>query len=78
MNKFLEKLLTDNKVLQIATSENNIPWICNVYFYYHNQIIYYLSDKSAKHSLQLQSNPQVAFALAQYNPEDYDDRKGIQ
>ena len=79
MNKtLLERLLNNHKIIQIATSNGNISWICNVYYYYDNQIIYFLSDKKAKHSLRILDNPQVAFALAEYNPEDYDDRKGIQ
>ncbi len=74
----LEKLLNNHKIIQIATSEANIPWICNVYFYYDKGNIYFLSDKKAKHSLQILVNSQIAFALAEYNPEDYDNRKGVQ
>lgn len=57
--------LSDGKLIQLATCNNNIPWICNVYYVIDDkQNIYWLSYPNRRHSLDINVNKNVALTLA--------------
>lgn len=63
--QLIEQYLSEGKVVQMATANNNIPWICNVYYVVDNKLnIYWLSYPSRRHSIDIASNENVALTLA--------------
>ncbi|HVA97126.1 MAG TPA: pyridoxamine 5'-phosphate oxidase family protein [Candidatus Acidoferrales bacterium] len=59
---YLEKAL----LLQIATSDNGIPWICTVCFAYDSEFnLYWFSRHNTRHSQEISRNPCVAGAVVQ-------------
>lgn len=76
----LYKFLTSQKLLTIATTdEQNLPWICNVYFSVDKEFnFFFFSKKTTKHGQHIERTPEVAFTTAWFNPEDDEDRKAIQ
>lgn len=57
--------LKDGKVVQIATSNNNMPWVCSVYYVVDDELnIYWLSYPSRRHSQDIAVNSRVALTLA--------------
>ncbi|KKR76972.1 MAG: hypothetical protein UU21_C0001G0026 [Candidatus Levybacteria bacterium GW2011_GWA2_40_8] len=68
MNKNLRKLikeyLQEAKMMQLATSLDNMPWICNVWFAADSDLnIYWFSSTTRKHSKDILKNPNVAAAI---------------
>lgn len=52
------KSLQEINILQLATAENNNPWICTVHFYADDQLnLYWVSRTDRKHSKQIAENP---------------------
>jgi len=61
INSYLDKSL----LLQIATSVNNIPWICTVCFAYDSESnLYWFSRHNTRHSQEIIQNSYVAAAVA--------------
>ncbi|HSW37802.1 MAG TPA: pyridoxamine 5'-phosphate oxidase family protein [Candidatus Saccharimonadales bacterium] len=75
MNK-LEQLIRDYlkeaKMMQLATSQNNQPWVCNVWFASDEGLnIYWFSSITRRHSQEVRNNPKVAAAICSpQTPED--------
>lgn len=62
--QIVDQHLSEGKVVQLATSNNDIPWICSVYYVVdEKQNIYWLSYKSRRHSLDIAANRNVALTL---------------
>ncbi|HVX57710.1 MAG TPA: pyridoxamine 5'-phosphate oxidase family protein [Candidatus Saccharimonadales bacterium] len=56
-----KEYLRQIKVMQLATSENNVPWICTVHFYADDELnLWWSSRTDRKHSQQLANNPQAS------------------
>lgn len=54
------KVISTERVLQLATSRNNKPWLCTVHFYNDEQgNIYWVSTKERRHSKELIDNKNV-------------------
>jgi len=51
------------KVMQIATVNNNWPWVCSVYFVVHNDKLYWVSEPHRRHSQEIIQNAHVAVAI---------------
>ena len=50
--------------MQLATSANNHPWICNVHFYADDALhIYWASTPERRHSKYIAQNPHIAIAI---------------
>src|SRR4051812_1487355 len=49
--------------MQLATSRNNVPWNCTVYFVVYQRNFYWLSFPERRHSMNLTDNPYAAIAL---------------
>ena len=52
------------KVMQIATTSGDQPWICTVYFVIKNGNFYWLSFPERRHSQALADNQKAAVAIA--------------
>ena len=58
--------INEHHLLTLATSQNNLPYCCNVYYVYdslNNQLIF-SSDPNTKHANDFVANPNVAGTIA--------------
>lgn len=47
--------------LSLATVKDNKPWVCEVHFYYDDELnLYFTSSKNSRHAQELIANPYVA------------------
>ena len=47
--------------MSLATVKDNKPWVCEVHFYYDDELhLYFTSSKNSRHAQELLSNPNVA------------------
>ncbi len=52
------------RLMQLATSANNKPWLCNVWFVVDEQgNIYWTSRETRRHSIEIEQNPYVACTI---------------
>lgn len=51
------------RVMQLATSVNNQPWVCNVYYVSYEDKLYWLSFPSRRHSQEIVANNKVAATI---------------
>jgi uncharacterized protein YhbP (UPF0306 family) len=50
--------------MQLATSLNGQPWVCNIHFYSDDNLdIYWVSTLERRHSLEIKQNPKVAATI---------------
>jgi uncharacterized protein YhbP (UPF0306 family) len=62
--QFIAEYLAKGKVMQLATIGENEPWICTVnYVNDTDGNIYWMSMKSARHSVDVEKNAQSAVAI---------------
>lgn len=53
--------LRDIKLMQLATCQNNRPWLCNVWYVMDDQDrVYWISRETRRHSQDLEINPYAA------------------
>ncbi|EKD64967.1 MAG: hypothetical protein ACD_50C00231G0011 [uncultured bacterium] len=61
LRKLIEEYIEKAKLMQVATSRNNRPWACSVYFAYDDKWnLYWISLSSARHSKEIEKNKKVA------------------
>jgi uncharacterized protein YhbP (UPF0306 family) len=63
------------RVMQLATSVNDKPWICTVHFYSHGLTIYWSSMPDRRHSREIEQNKNAAVAIKIH--EDTPDEKYV-
>lgn len=75
----VKKYINTVNVLQLATSVNDDPWVCNLHYYADENLnLYWISTEERKHSKHIAKNPQVAAAIKVHeNTEDADFVIGI-
>ncbi|MBI2414593.1 pyridoxamine 5'-phosphate oxidase family protein [candidate division WWE3 bacterium] len=57
----ITKYLEEARLMQVATSINNQPWACSVYFVFDNDFnLYWISTPKRRHSLEIKENSKVA------------------
>jgi uncharacterized protein YhbP (UPF0306 family) len=62
--KLIKEYLSQHRVMQLATSLNNQPWVCNVhYFSDDDYAIYWISTPERRHSKEINENPNVAITI---------------
>lgn len=68
----IKEYLQEAKLIQLATSINNQPWVCSVWFASDEDLnIYWFSSISRRHSEELDVNNRVAGAIAlPHDPKD--------
>jgi uncharacterized protein YhbP (UPF0306 family) len=60
----ISNILKSNLYLTVATSDQNSPWISNIYFTYDNDYnFYWYSPKNSKHSIIIKENPNTALCI---------------
>lgn len=66
----IKKYLSEAKMMELATSADNQPWVCNVWFVADDQLnIYWFSSTTRRHSQEISKNSNVAAAIVtQHNP----------
>ena len=61
LRKLIEEYLEKAKMLQVATSKKDQPWVCTVYFAFDEKLnIYWISKPSRRHSEEIKNNEKVA------------------
>ena len=61
LKRIIVDYLKEAKLMQIATSENDKPWIATVWYVHDEKLnFYFISRRSRRHSLELKKNPNVA------------------
>lgn len=64
LKKLIENYLRETQLMQLATSVNNQPWVCNVWFASDGDLnIYWFSSTIRRHSKEVLKNPKVAGAI---------------
>lgn len=64
LRKLIEEYLKEAKLMQMATSVDNQPWVCSVWFALDSDLnIYYLSSVTRRHSEEILRNNKVAGAI---------------
>jgi uncharacterized protein YhbP (UPF0306 family) len=71
--------LSNNHLLSLATSKENIPHACNCYYVYDQtqQVLIFSSDSKTKHANHFLFNPNVSASISKDNI-DYKKIQGIQ
>lgn len=71
--------LSNNHLLSLATSIENIPHACNCYYVYDQtqQVLIFSSDSKTKHANHFLDNPNVSASISKDNI-DYKKIQGIQ
>lgn len=61
LRELIEEYISEAKLMQIATSKDNKPWVATVWFVSDESLnLYFLSRESRRHSLELKQNQNVA------------------
>jgi uncharacterized protein YhbP (UPF0306 family) len=64
VEKLIKKYLSEAKIMQLATSANNQPWVCSVHFVADNELnLYWISDQNRRHSQEISKNKLVAATI---------------
>lgn len=79
MKEDLQKFLKENRIIQLATYDENHPWICNLYSVVDKDLhFYFLSDPETLHVQQIEKNNKVAIAVTDTHQTPKDKKKGVQ
>jgi uncharacterized protein YhbP (UPF0306 family) len=54
------KIIKSTPYMQLATSVNDKPWVCTVFFVVHKDNVYWLSYPERRHSQEITTNSLVA------------------
>lgn len=78
LKELVKKYLDEAKLMQLATSLGNKPWVCSVWFAADKDLnIYWLSSTNRRHSKEILKNSNVAGAIVlPHAPDDLP--RGIQ
>lgn len=64
LRKLVEDYLKEAKLMQLATSFGNQPWVCSVWFASDEDLdIYWISSENRRHSKEVMKNQKVAAAI---------------
>jgi len=64
LRNLIENYLKEARLMQLATSRNNQPWVCSVWFTSDQNLnIYWFSSITRRHSKEVLKNPKVAGAI---------------
>ena len=61
VEKVIREYLPEVIHMSLATSHNNVPWICEVHYAFDDELnLYFRSLQSRRHSKEIAENKQVA------------------
>ncbi len=64
LKKLIKEYLSQAKMMQVATVNNDQPWICTVYFVADRNLnIYWISTPARRHSEEIKNHSKVAAAI---------------
>lgn len=62
--ELIRQYLAQCRIMQLATTDGNTPWVCNVHYYADGDLnIYWISTETREHSKHIAHNPNVAAVL---------------
>ncbi|HYG84135.1 MAG TPA: RNase H family protein [Verrucomicrobiae bacterium] len=62
--ELINQYLLGGRLMQLATVNNDQPWVCTVHYVYVRGNVYWLSLPSRRHSQEIECHDKVAFAMA--------------
>ena len=78
MEKLLE-FLQSQKLMVVACHSEKDVWVANTYIGVDEKgTIYFISPENTKHSRMILKNPNVAFSIAWFDPNNHKNRKAVQ
>lgn len=76
LHTLIKDYLQNVKLMQLATSIDNKPWVCTLHFYADEDLnIYWISTPERRHSKEIKHNPHVAATMLVH--EDSQEEKYI-
>ncbi len=79
LQKLIKAYLKEAKLMQIATTKGNKPWVATVWFASDNNFnLYFISRHNRRHSLEVAKNPHVAGAIVKPHKTLGDKTRGLQ
>lgn len=72
LKKLIKEYLKQARLMQLATSIDNQPWVCSVWFGFDDELnLYWFSSTTRRHSKEVAINQKVAGAIVvPHTPED--------
>jgi len=78
LKRLIHNYLKEARLMQLATSIDNQPWVCSVWFAADEDLnIYWISSTTRRHSKEVMKNKKVAAAIALSQTPD-DAPRGLQ
>ncbi len=63
----------------VASHDEKDVWVANVYFGVDDEAtIYFISPADSRHSKMILKNPNIAFSIAWFDPNNHQNRKAVQ
>lgn len=79
MTDTIRTYLANHKLMTLATSTQDQPWVCTVYYAEDaNLSLYFVTGKSNRHAAAVAANPQVAFSIYESTQNVADNKEGFQ
>ena len=79
LRELIASYLEEVKLMQLATSVDDQPWVCSVWFAADEDLnVYWFSANNRRHSLEVDQNSRVAAAFALPNQLPTDPPRGLQ
>jgi uncharacterized protein YhbP (UPF0306 family) len=76
LKNLIKQYLTEARVMQLASSIHDHPWVCNVHFYADDDLnLYWMSTEARRHSQEIAQNAHVAMTIKVH--EDTPDEKYV-
>ena len=70
LKKHILRYLENNRLMALATSKNDIPWVATVFFAYDQDLnIYFISRPETRKTQHLQVNPNVSVVVNHHQPK---------
>lgn len=67
LKQYILNYLGENRLMTLATAENNTPWAASVMFAYDTDLnLYFISDPDTRKAQNLLNNPSVSVAINQH------------
>lgn len=64
LKNLTQEYLENSRVMQLATSVDNKPWVCNIHFLVDSDFnFYWISEEGTRHSNDISQNPNVAITI---------------
>jgi uncharacterized protein YhbP (UPF0306 family) len=78
-DKYIIEFIKNHHLLTLATSKENIPYCCNVFYVYNekNNSLIFSSEIKTKHAIDFIDNPNVAASIA-LETKDVEKIQGVQ